>query len=110
ETKLAAWALLVSRVREDAALHERAVRVGHERPDVAVTVRQALRLVFALDPGVPLPDGLLPPHVVALVDGVRVAALGAFEVGVRKEEFADRRVEREAVHPVAGGERQRRGA
>ena len=73
EAELALRALLVGGVGEDAALEQRAVRVGDERADVALAVGAAGAPCRRLDPGVPAADGLGPEGEVALVDRVRLA-------------------------------------
>ena len=72
-----------------------AVKVGHQRADVAHGEVLGLEMV-----GVFL-DLAGPVALVALVDAVELGRLWDADIGMGQQEFADRLVEREAMHAVA---------
>ena len=87
------------------------MRVGDERADItgAVGRLEALRRGGGGPFGSPLTQRTQfcswgPAAVVRFVDRIAITARGAADVGLREEELADVRVEREAVHAVAGRE------
>ena len=77
------------------------MEIRYQRADVAGGVGPvgfSILLLTVLDVFL-YPDGEF--LVIAFVDGVYLAAGRCFDVGVREAEFAERRVEREAVHTAA---------
>ena len=111
QAQLAVRVAGVGRVDVDAPLHQVAVEVGHEGTDVARRVGARGRIVgrLLLHPLDVLLEARLPGVVVALVDRVDVAAVRRGDAGVREQELADGRVEREAVDAVAGRVDEDRG-
>ena len=102
QAQLAVFVLLGGRVDEDAAGQQVAVKVRHERADVARAVRAARGFVFLLqivEEALGAVVELLPG---AFVGRVVFAALRRHDVLVREQELADGGVVGEAVHAVAG--------
>mmetsp|Transcript_72262 Transcript_72262/g.217199 ORF Transcript_72262/g.217199 Transcript_72262/m.217199 type:complete len:485 (-) Transcript_72262:71-1525(-) len=93
DAQLAAGRLLVGRVDEAAAVEDGAVHVRHHRAHVARGVLVVLKVINRFL------DGLVPVGRVALVARVDLlaAALGELHVGVRVNELAEGRGEREAL-------------
>ena len=93
----------VAGIEEDAAIEQVAVEVRDQRAGVARAVGAVRRGVVDLEPVHVALGAIGPAEVVPLVDAVDPAARRGVNLGVGEQELADRGLEREAVHAVAGG-------
>ena len=101
--------LVGRRIEEHAPLEQRAVKVGDQRADVARGV--ALAQLAAAQPGEVVLIGGRGAVEVGLVHRVVLALRRHADVRVAEHVGADGRIEREAVHAVAGAvDQHRRGA
>ncbi len=106
DPQLALRTLLIRRIRKNATVQQRPIRVRDHGPDIAGAIRLAFlarlgvlgRVLEAVEV---LLDGLLPVQTVPLVDGVDGAGAGHAHVRVGEDELAEGVVHGEAVDGAA---------
>lgn len=103
-TKLALWALLITRVGKDTAVKEGSVDISDHGTDVPGRVGLGSFGFGELD-GINVGlAGLIPVERVALIDGVDLAAIRDTDVGVSEDELTNGRVQGVAMDGLIDGE------
>ena len=102
QTELAARGLFVGGIAEHATTEQVAMEVGHERAHVAHVQCLLLSVESAIAPH-ERAGGLRPILLVRVVHRQISRPLGDADVGMRQQELANGRIEREAVRPLPRG-------